>query len=268
MSAIREVSYAFPAMQSLSVVVIAYNEEANLGRTLDTVRELVEESKGEIVLGDCGSTDRTVKIAQRYGAKIFLEVWQGYAAQKNAAIEHAKRDWVLSLDADESLEPGLIKEIREILDHPSDADGYWVPRKNFFMGRYIRHGGYYPDRKLRLFRRGKGKFGDRAVHETLRVNGKTTQLKHALIHNSYPTLEGYIADMNRYSSLGAEEAGKRGFSLFNIVVRPGVTFIYNYFLRLGFLDGREGFLLHLYHSVYVSWKYAKAWERSRKARRR
>jgi hypothetical protein len=136
------------------------------------------------------------------------------------------------------------------------------------LKRWIKHGGFWPDSKLRLFRSGTAKFDERPVHETIRVAGSAGRLQGALLHRAYPTLEGYIAQMNRYSSLGAELAvteGKRGFSLVDIVLRPALTFVYNYFLRLGFLDGREGLLLHLYHSVYVSWKYAKAWERSRAA---
>ncbi len=145
--------------------------------------------------------------------------------------------------------------------------GVWIPRKNYFLGRWIKHGGFYPDPKLRLIRRGAGKFEEYGAHPTIKVNGPTGRLKHALIHNAYPTLRGYIDHMNSYSSSGAEVAvakGHRGFSLINILVRPKLTFIYNYIFRLGFLDGREGFLLHFYHAVYVSWKYAKAWELSRK----
>jgi hypothetical protein len=121
---------------------------------------------------------------------------------------------------------------------------------------------------MRLFRKGRAHFEKRLVHEDAKLKeGISGQLKHALVHHSYPTLADYIDHMNRYSSLGAEMAvarGAGGFSLFNIVLRPLATFLYNYFLRLGFLDGREGLLLHLYHAVYVSWKYAKAWELTRK----
>jgi hypothetical protein len=148
-------------------------------------------------------------------------------------------------------------------EDPEDAFAF--ARKNLFLGRWIKHGGFWPDRKVRLFRRGYAQVEDRAVHETVRVQRAGT-LNGTIIHHSYPTLADYIDHMNRYSSLGAEMAaakGRRGFSLFNIVVRPLATFIYNYFFRLGFLDGREGLLLHLYHAVYVSWKYAKAWELAR-----
>jgi glycosyltransferase involved in cell wall biosynthesis len=147
-----------------------------------------------------------------------------------------------------------------------ELTAFWMPRKNHFLGRWIRHGGFYPDRKLRLFRKGQAVFQPQLVHETVLTDGMTMTLRSPLIHHAYPTISGYIEHMNKYSSLGAEmeiEKGRRGFSLINIGVRPWLTFIYNYFFRLGFLDGKEGLLLHTYHAVYVSWKYAKVWELSR-----
>ncbi len=297
----------------LSVVIITHNEEANIGRTLASVLPLIADGKGEIIVVDSGSTDRTVAIAKSFGAKVFIEEWKGYAAQKNSAIDKAEGDWILSLDADESLESGTASVVQLLTSRPDgltetelknlvraeggdsldqvemvmayeeslDAvpaksaedipialSGYWFPRKNFFLGRWTKHGGFWPDPKLRLFRRGYGRFEDRAVHETLKVGGFTARVKSgAILHHSYPTLADYIDHMNRYSSLGAEMAvtkGQRGFSLFNIVLRPSATFTYNYIFRMGFLDGREGLLLHLYHAVYVSWKYSKVWELGRK----
>ena len=269
---------------TLSVVIITYNEEANIGRTLESVQPLVVDGKGEIIVVDSGSTDRTVEIARSHAAKVFVEDWKGYAAQKNYAIDKASGDWILSLDADESLDPTLVEELlgrggkgqhqwcltkldagnkSQALKVPS---GFWIARRNHFLGRWIRHGGFWPDRKLRLFQRGAATFEDRLVHEDVKLNGPTAILDGAITHHSYPTLSDYIDHMNRYSSLGAEMAvanGPRGFSVINIVLRPLATFIYNYFFRVGFLDGREGLLLHLYHAVYVSWKYAKAWELSR-----
>ncbi len=255
----------------LSVIIITHNEESNIGRALASVQPLVADGKGEIIVVDSGSTDRTVEIAKSYGAKIFIEEWKGYAAQKNSAIDKATGDWILSLDADEELGPGLAGEmaIEEAQAHGGTAlpVGFWIPRKNFFLGRWIKRGGFWPDPKLRLFRKGAARFEKRLVHEDATLTGGISgRLKHALIHHSYPTLADYIDHMNRYSSLGAEMAvakGRRGFSVFNIVVRPLATFFYNYFVRLGFLDGRQGLLLHLYHAVYVSWKYAKAWELAR-----
>jgi len=288
----------------LSVVIITHNEEANIGRTLASVQSLVGDGKGEIIIVDSGSTDRTVEIAKSYGAKVFIEEWKGYAAQKNSAIDKATGEWILSLDADEEADLDLTQALRDTLEglgrlstllrgsDGSSADeltlsdakthveyhigtqldaelaGLWIPRKNEFLRRWIKYGGFWPDPKLRFFRRGAGRFEDRAVHEDLKVHGRAGRIKYgALLHHSYPTLADYIDHMNRYSSLGAEMSvakGPHGFSLFNIVLRPIATFIYNYFFRLGFLDGREGLLLHLYHAVYVSWKYAKAWELGRK----
>jgi glycosyltransferase involved in cell wall biosynthesis len=250
---------------SLSVVIITLNEEANLPRTLESVKWA-----DEIVVVDSGSTDRTCEIAESFRAKVFVEQWKGFAAQKNFALRKATGDWILSLDADEEAEPALAQEIRELLNKNPAETGFWIQRKNFFLGRWMRHGGFYPDPKLRLFRRGAGAFEERLVHEDVRIQGTTAKLRNHLLHHAYPTLESYLEHMNRYSSLGARMAvgsGKAGFSFVDIVIRPQLTFFYNYFLRGGFLDGREGLLLHLYHSNYVSWKYAKAWERSRNSER-
>src|SRR5439155_3384175 len=145
--------------------------------------------------------------------------------------------------------------------------GFYLTRKNFFLGRWIKHGGFYPDRKLRLIQRGAGKFEEYGAHPTMKVAGPTAWFNDPLLHNAYPTLRGYIDHMNSYSSSGAEIAAAKGhhrFNLINIVLRPKLTFLYNYIFRLGFLDGREGFLLHFYHAVYISWKYAKAWELARR----
>jgi glycosyltransferase involved in cell wall biosynthesis len=253
----------------ISVALITLNEEVNLPRTLESVKPLVRDGQGEIIIVDSGSTDRTLDIARSFGAKIFSESWKGFAAQKNSAMEKASGDWVLQLDADEMLEAELTLELDHALEQSGNLVGYWIPRKNYFLGRWIKHGGFYPDPKLRLIRRGAGKFEEYGAHPTIKVEGATGRLKHALIHNAYPDLSGYIDHMNSYSTSGAEIAvaqGHRGFNLLNILVRPKLTFIYNYVFRLGFLDGREGFLLHMYHAVYVSWKYAKAWELSRNRR--
>jgi glycosyltransferase involved in cell wall biosynthesis len=253
---------------SLSVVVITRNEEANLARCLVSAAWADER-----IVVDSGSTDSTLDIARENRAKVFEESWKGYAGQKNSAILKASCDWVLSLDADEAVSPELAESVKRIISAADDkVAGYYIARRNFFLGRWIRHGGFYPDRKLRLFRRGKGEFVERAVHETIRVNGPTGTLDGDLIHQAYPTLTGYIETMNRYSSLGAEIAVEKGHTsrssvafLINTYYRPALNLTWNYIFRGGFLDGREGFLLHLYHNVYVSWKYAKAWEAGRPA---
>jgi glycosyltransferase involved in cell wall biosynthesis len=268
----------------LSVVIITFNEEANIGRTLQSVRPLVTDGKGEIIVIDSGSTDRTVEIAKSLGAKVFVEEWKGFAAQKNSSIEKATGDWILSLDADEEVGDVAQRFLADFLFGSfgsgfRDFDGgVLFGRRNHFLGRWIRHGGFYPDKKLRLVRRGRGHFEERLVHEDIKLKAGADRLDPSLhwawhgdsridlLHYSYPTLSGYIEHMNRYSSLGAEMVVAKGrvrFSFVNIVLRPVFTFLYNYFFRLGFLDGREGLLLHLYHAVYVSWKYTKAWELSR-----
>jgi len=255
---------------SISVAIAAMDEEANIGRTLASVRWA-----DEIVLVDSGSKDRTCEIACEHGARVIVEPWRGYVAQKQYAIELCTREWVLLLDADEEVSPGLAEEIRAAIADPNAVSGYRLPRQNLFLGRWMRHGGFYPDPKMRLFRRGQGFVTGHDPHDRCELKPglsqdaprHTRQFKNALVHHTYPNLTLYIAHMNRYSSLGAQLAVAKGhtrFSFVNIVLRPLATFIYNYFFRLGFLDGREGLLLHCYHAVYVSGKYAKAWELSRK----
>jgi glycosyltransferase involved in cell wall biosynthesis len=261
-------------LMTISVAIVAMDEEVNIGRTLASVRWA-----DEIVLVDSGSKDRTCEIARAQGARVVVEPWRGYVAQKQYAIDLCTKDWVLLLDADEEVSPGLAEEIRAAIADASTVSGYWLPRENLFLGRWMRHGGFYPDPKLRLFRRGHGFVTGHDPHDRCELKPglpgqapgeaaqPTRQFKNALVHYTYPNLTLYLSHMNRYSSLGAQLAvakGHRRFSFVNIVLRPLATFVYNYFFRLGFLDGREGLLLHLYHAGYVSWKYAKAWELGRK----
>ena len=261
---------------TLSVAIITLNEEENLSRTLASVR-----FADEIVVVDSGSTDRTIEIARSFGAKVFSEDWKGFALQKNSAIDKCEGTWVLSLDADEELTEELQAEIRGMLEADEriapKVDGYRLRLRHVFLGRWMRYGGYYPDMKLRLFRRvtssGVAHFSERPVHESVQVDGRVETLTEDFLHHGYPNLELYLEHMNRYSSLGAKivaEKGKisRSWPAFfwNAVFVPKLTFFWNYFFRLGFLDGREGLLLHLYHSAYISWKYAKAWQIGRGAK--
>lgn len=258
--------------QTLSVAIITKNEEANLARTLASV-----QFADKIVVLDSGSTDRTVEMARAANAEVYQEPWAGFAAAKNSAIAKCTGAWVLSLDADEELTPELQTEIGALLRSDPPVDAYFIRRRNLFLGRWIKHGGFYPDPKLRLFRRvgstAPPQFEARPVHETIAFAGKTATLQHDLVHRAYPTLENYIEHMNRYSTLGSQllvAKGKvsRGWPAFvcNVVLVPKLTFVWNYFFRLGFLDGREGLLLHLYQAAYTSWKYAKAWDAARAAK--
>ena len=248
---------------TLSVAIITHNEAANLPRTLASVRWAEQ-----VIVVDAHSIDETVAIAQAAGAQVFQQTWLGFAAQKNFAIAQCTGDWVLSLDADEEVSETLAKEIQALLSTLPAADAYYIPRRNYFLGRPLKHGGYYPDAKLRLFRRGTAEFADRNVHESMQCQGITGHLHGDLLHYAYPSLTAYIEHMNHYSTLGAEilfaqERRSRSSTAFvwNIVMAPYLQFLYNYVFRLGFLDGREGLLIHLYHAAYSSWKYAKAWER-------
>jgi glycosyltransferase involved in cell wall biosynthesis len=253
---------------TLSVAMIARNEEANLARTLDSVRWV-----DEIVIVDSGSTDRTPEIARSYGAKhSFNRNFQGFNPQKTLAIDACTSDWIYLLDADEVMTPELAKEIQQVLENPQ-YEAYWQPRVNLFLGRWIRHGGFYPDHKLRLFKRGTARMAGAEPHGTPEHAGPRGTLKNDLLHYAYPKLELYLEHMNRYSSHSTREfftKGKTSASLaafvWNVILNPIATFLKNYIFRLGFLDGLEGFVLHFNHSVYIHWKYVKAWNAGKQMR--
>jgi glycosyltransferase involved in cell wall biosynthesis len=258
-------------MPLLSVAIVTFNEEENLARTLASIAWA-----DQIIVVDSGSTDRTVDIARSFHATVLDRPWPGFAQQKNFALSQCTGDWILTLDADEELSTELKEEIRTTLSSQPTVDAFCLKRRNLFLGRWIKHGGFYPDPKLRLFRRQLSnlpQFEIRPVHETIRFTGPTATLDFDLIHHAYPTLSSYIEHMDRYSSLGAQilvDKGQTSANIFaffaRIVIFPMLGFKWNYLFRLGFLDGREGFLLNLYHAAYASWKYAKAWELSRKPR--
>ncbi len=255
--------------KTLAIVLITLNEAANLPRTLASARWA-----SEVVVVDSGSTDATLEIAHNFGARVFSEPWKGFAAQKNSAISHAASDWILSLDADEEVSPELAREIQALLAGEPEFAAYRIPRLNHFLGEPLRHGGYWPDPKLRLFRRGAARFLDRPVHETMQSDGPDGRLRGPLIHHCYPTLDDYIEHMNRYSSIAAQAlaaSGRAGSArlrwpwlVWNALLNPVATLLYNYVFRLGFLDGRAGLLQHINHSFYIHWKYAKAWELARR----
>ena len=242
--------------------MIAMNEEANLPRTLESVKWA-----DEIVIVDSGSRDRTIEIAKSFGAKTSYHQFGGHGEQKNVALDLCMSEWTLLLDADEVMTPELQREIQELLVGEPKYDAYWIPRLNLYFGKWIRHGGFYPDRKLRLFKRGVARLSEGVgPHSTPQFAGPRGKLKGDLLHYAYPTMGIYLEHMDRYSSEIAPLLQKRGkvsksleAFLWNAVLNPAATFIYNYFFRLGFLDGREGLILHINHSVYVHWKFIKAW---------
>jgi len=242
--------------------MIAMNEEANLPRTLESVRWAEE-----IIVVDSGSKDRTIEVAKAFGAKTFYHDFGGHGEQKNVALDLCTSQWILLLDADEVLTPELQAEIQALLSGEPQFGAYWIPRLNLYFGRWIRHGGFYPDLKLRLFRRGEARLSEGVgPHSTPQFKGPRGKLKGDMLHYAYPTLAIYLEHMGRYSNEIAHLLHQRGRDsksllafIWNTVLNPAATFVYNYFIRLGFLDGREGLLLHLNHSVYIHWKFIKAW---------
>ena len=239
-------------MPTLSVTVIALNQEANLGPCLESVA-----FADEIVVVDTGSTDRTVEVARNYTDRIIEAPWQGFARTKNFALDQAGGDWVLSLDTDERVPSALREEIQAVVAADGPLTGYRVPRKNHVGGRWVRRLGWYPDYTLRLFRRGRGRFREREVHEEVVVDGPVGLLKTPLEHYSYRDLGEYAARQERYARLAARELARAGRRPFpgELVWRPLFTFLRLFVLRRGFLEGSLGLSLSLHGSRYNFLKY-------------
>lgn len=239
----------------LSVAIITKDEEEKLPGCLDSVA-----FADQIVVVDSGSTDKTVAVAKSRGCEVWEVPWRGFGPQKQFAVDRCRHDWVLVLDADERVEPEAEEEIRKIVLDPSPSIvGYSFPRRNIFQGRWIRHGGWWPDRVLRLFLKEKGGLTEVRVHEAIRVEGKTAALPVPLLHLTEGRLSPILAKINHYSTEGAREAhaaGRRS-SLLGACLRAKLAFLHNYFLRCGFLDGRQGLILALLDGINKFFKYAK-----------
>lgn len=238
----------------ISLVIVAQDEEGTIGSVIIAASSLVDE----IILVDSGSSDRTCEIAAEQGAKVVHQDWLGYAGQKNFAIDLASFDWVLSLDADEVFTEELIKEIAALKPNleTSHYDGYKIPRILYIGKTAITHGGFYPDAQLRLFRKNAGRFGERLVHEAIKITGPVSSLGHPMIHYAYKTLDEFAAAMDKYARLSAQEFYNRGhyekrLNPLNEVLHPAWTWFYRYFLRLGVLDGAMGFAVAKIYSDYV-----------------
>jgi glycosyltransferase involved in cell wall biosynthesis len=218
----------------------------------------------EIIIIDDFSTDNTVAIAGRFTDKIFRIAWQGYAKQKQSGIDRATQPWVMVLDADERVTDALRDEIAAAISSP-EHQGYFIPRKNFFLGKWIRHGGWWPDYTMRLFKRDSAAMELREVHEKIVVNGSTGHLKNPMEHYTYRRLSDYIRKMDTYAALSARELKQKGksFSFSYLLVKPPFTFLRMFLLQQGFRDGFHGFVLAVLYSFYTFLKYLKLWEMER-----
>jgi len=243
--------------RKLSVCVVTYNEERNIERCLRSV-----SWADEIVVVDSFSQDRTVEIALKYTDRVYRHPWGGYGAQKNLALGYVGYDWVLALDADEEVSEELGRSIREVLEGKDDCDGYEVARRSFYLGRWIGHGGWYPDYQLRLFRKGKGKWMEVELHERVVVEGEVGRLKGDLYHYPYQDLSEHIRKMDRYSTIASREMARKGIKVrgWDLLVRPLFRAFKSYVLKAGFLDGVPGLVIALSGAAYAWAKYSKLWE--------
>jgi glycosyltransferase involved in cell wall biosynthesis len=239
----------------LSVILITKNEAMNIRECLESVAWA-----DEIIVVDSGSSDGTVEICRELGAHVYVHDWPGFGIQKNRALSYASHDWVLSIDADERVTPELRAEIGSVLSE-AGVDGYDIPRLSNFCGRFMRHSGWHPDYVLRLFRRDKARFSDALVHEAVQLQGRKERLQHSLLHYSYRDFEDVIAKLNSYSSAAAimqDQRGKQG-GLGTALLHGLWAFVRTYFLRAGFLDGREGVMLAIMNAENSYYRYIKLW---------
>ena len=243
----------------ITATIITLNEERNVARAIESLR-----CCDEILIVDSGSTDRTVELSQNLGVRVLEASWLGYAAQKNWAAEHAGTEWILSLDADEALSEALEAEIWNLKKTGPACDAYTMPRLARYLGRWIYHSGWYPDRKVRLYRREKAKWVGDFVHESVQPSGRVGHLHSNILHFTCDSLSEHVKTMDRYTTLAAQELAARKFKvpLSKLIVDPAWTFVKTYFLQRGFLDGPEGLTIAHMAAFYTFLKYSKARNRS------
>jgi glycosyltransferase involved in cell wall biosynthesis len=242
-------------MMRIAVIIITRNEEAAIGRCLQSV-----SWADEVIVVDSGSSDATASIAREMGATVVVsDDWPGFGPQKNRALDLATGDWIFSIDADEIVTPELAAEIRETVASNPALSAYQVPRLSSYCGRYLRHSGWWPDYVARLFRRGQARFSDDLVHERVVVDGSTGKLKGTLLHESFDSFEDVLEKVNRYSSLSAQQMAERGRTggLAKGIVHGIGAFLKTYVFKAGFLDGREGFMLAVSNAEGAYYKYVK-----------
>jgi len=245
--------------EKISVCIIAGNEERNIRRCLESAKWA-----DEIVVLDSFSKDRTVDICKEYTDRVYQHEWMGYIGQKNLIKDMAKGPWIFFLDADEEISPALRDEIRAEFSHGGAGDfaGYEFPRLVWYLGRWIYHGDWYPDTKLRLFRKDQGQCGGQEPHDRILVDGRVKTLKSPLFHYTYTDISNQLATINRFSSISAIGKHKKGRTphIVDLVLRPSLRFLRCYILKRGFLDGVPGLIIATFTALSVFTKYAKLWE--------
>lgn len=242
----------------ITATVITLNEEHNIAAALESL-----SWADEIIVVDSQSTDRTVEIARGFTDRIFVRSWPGYSAQKNFAAEQASNDWIFSLDADERVSRELANEIARLKDSAEpEAAGFEMYRLTFYLGRWIKHSGWWPDYKLRLYDRTRARWRGDYVHETLEVDGKIERLTGGILHYTVRDAAEHHLRMDRYTTLAAEQAYSQGMraSLVSLLVSPAVVFLRSYLLKLGFLDGVPGLAIARFAAHYEFLKNLKLWE--------
>ena len=255
-----------PHKLSLSVALAVFNEEANLDACLSSIKDIASE----IVIVDGGSTDKTVEIAGRYGAKVMVEENRAnFHINKQHAIDACTSEWILQLDADERVSSMLATEIKNILSTPgAQVDAYYLKRRNYFLGRWMNKGGMYPDPVIRLFRQGKAHLPQASVHELMSVDGITKWLQNDLLHIADPSFSRYLLRSNRYTTLQADDWLKdkkigvdTGSILLYMIWKPMYRFFEIYLRHKGFMDGFPGFIFAWYSGLHIASSYVKYWEK-------
>ncbi len=248
----------------ISSIVIARDEEDNIRRCIESLVNVIDDI---VVMVDSRTTDKTLQIASSYrNVRTEVVEFTGFARTKNYALSKTKFDWILWIDADEELTRELVAELTEFKNNLPGFAAYDVARRAYFLGKWIRHSGWYPARVVRLFNKKDTSFNNKAVHEHLHVNGEIGHLKNDLNHYTDPSIEHYFKKFNIYTSLAAEELVNKGkkASFSDLVFRPVFLFLKMYIFRAGFLDGVHGFILAIFSSAYVFTKYCKLWELNKK----
>lgn len=244
-------------MIKISVAIIAFNEEKRIEKCLQSVQDIADE----IILVDSNSTDSTPELGKKYGAKVIHQEFLGYIEQKNFALDQCSHEYILSLDADEALSSELLVEIKKLKNQSALQSGYRFNRVTNYCGHWVRHCGWYPDSKLRLIKKGSARWEGVNPHDILRLNDGTSEvhIKGDILHYSYPTISSHIDQTNRFTTIAAKASYNQGVrsNTFKIVTRPMLKFLRDYFFKLGFLDGRYGFIICWINALSALLKYSK-----------